>query len=108
MTFTPERWPADAQAALQQKPGWLARLKTQYAPYAVYGYLSSMALWPLLDALGAGQVFPVMNALGLVAGSVGGNLLANRIEAWRQQADPLAANVGDRHPDRSRRRRRTT
>ena len=90
MTLTPETWKADAQAKVKEQPDWLARLKGQTTPYAVYGYLSSLALWPLLDALGAGQVFPVMNALGLVAGSVGGNLLANRIEAWRQHANNLS------------------
>ena len=90
MIITPESWKKQTRQNLAEKPGWLDRLKSQYAPLAVYGYLSSLALWPLLDALGAGQVFPVMNALGAVAGNIGGNLLANRLEAWRQQAEALS------------------
>jgi len=92
MTFSLEAWREQTDRKLTQTKDWLAQVKNRQAPYALYGFPSSLALWPLVEALGAGQVFPVMNALGTVAGSVGGNLLANLIQNAKDQAG-LAAQV---------------
>ncbi len=89
MTFSVEVWQTQIQQKLQQTKDWLVQVKTRQAPYPLYGFLATMTLWPLLDALGAGQILPVMNALGTVAGSIGGNLIANKFEDWKKRADQL-------------------
>ncbi len=89
MVFTPEVWKQQATEQFQQARSWLKQRATQDAPYLVYGTLGSLSLWPLVEAAQAGQLLPVVLALGHVAGGVGGNLLANQIQIWKDQADEL-------------------
>ncbi len=91
MAFTPEIWQQQTTKKLQQAGGWLKRLATQDAPYLVYGTLSGLSLWPLVEAAQAGELLPVVVALGSVAGGVGGNLLAEQIQGWKDRADELTA-----------------
>src|SRR5690349_21374092 len=65
-------------------------------PYAVYAGLCTLSLWPLVEAAQQGELFPMMMALGSVAGSVGGNLIANQIQSWkdRTEAGAQAEAVG--------------
>jgi hypothetical protein len=51
MTFSVDVWKAQIQQKLQQAGNWVKQVKARQAPYVVYGFLSTMVLWPLLDAL---------------------------------------------------------
>lgn len=75
MTFTLDTWQQQAADKFHQISRWLKRRTTQDAPYLVYGTLCGLSLWPLVEAAQAGQLLPVMLALGNVAAGLGGNLL---------------------------------
>jgi len=53
-----------------------------------------------VEAARAGQVLPVMMALGSVAAGVGGNLIAEQVQRWKDQADEaqVAGWVAERAP----------
>jgi formylglycine-generating enzyme required for sulfatase activity len=87
MTFTLEMWKEKVSGRLSRFGGWLERRKTRDAPYLLYGSLCGMSLWPLVEAVRTGQTLPVMVALGAVAGGVGGNLLAEQVQRWKDRAD---------------------
>lgn len=89
MTFNLETWKQQAGEKARQIGHWLDRRQTQDAPYLVYGTLCGLSLWPLVEAAQTGQVLPVMMALGSVAGGVGGNLVANQIQSWKEEAEPV-------------------
>jgi hypothetical protein len=59
-------------------------------PYVVYGELCTLSLWPLVEASRQGELLPVMMTLGAVAGNVGGNLIANQVQAWMDMFDRQA------------------
>lgn len=89
MKFSIPRWKTQTQNLIS---GFFDTLKTsaeKKIPLAIYGSLCGLSLWPLLEASKQGQVLPVMMALGSVAGGIGGNLIANQIQIWRDQANDL-------------------
>jgi len=53
---------------------------------SLYGFLSAMALWPVVEAAQQGE-WAALATLGGVAADVGGNLLANQIQSWKDEAD---------------------
>jgi hypothetical protein len=87
MAFTLETWKDQAGEGLRQIGGWAEQLKQGYAPYLLYGTLCSLSLWPLVEAARQGQALDVAMALGTVAAGVGGNLLAEQVGRWKDQAD---------------------
>jgi hypothetical protein len=89
MAFTPQEWQNQAKTKLRQAGRWIKRRTTEEVPFALYGMLCSLSLWPLVEAAQAGQFLPVVMALGSVAGGVGGNLLAEQIQRWTDQADAV-------------------
>jgi formylglycine-generating enzyme required for sulfatase activity len=93
MTFDLSTWKQSAGEKLHRIGSWLDRRKQQDAPYLVYGTLCGLSLWPLVEAARAGQFLPVMMALGSVAGSAGGNLIAEQVQRWKDQADADEAEV---------------
>ena len=96
MDFTLATWKQAAADKLQAIGGWLDRRRRQDAPYLLYGTLCGLSLWPLIEAAQAGQFLPVMMALGSVAGGVGGNLLAEQVQRWKDHAGELdEAEVAD-------------
>lgn len=68
---------------------WRLRLE-QARPRSVYTALSAAALWPLVQAAQSEGVLPVAVALGSVAAGVGGNLLAEQIQRWNDQAEGIS------------------
>ncbi len=46
-----------------------------------------MTLWPLVRAAQSESIVPVVMTLGSVAAGVGGNLIAEQIQRWRDQVD---------------------
>ncbi len=87
MTFTLEIWKEKTADQLRRVGGWVERWKRQEAPYLLYGALCGLSLWPLVEAAQGGQLLPAMMALGSVAGGVGGNLLAEQVQRWKDRAD---------------------
>ncbi len=89
MTFDLETWKEKTTASLHKVGQWLERRKNEDAPYLLYGYLGGLSLWPLVAAAQADQLLPAVMALGSVAGGIGGNLLANQVQKWTDQAAPV-------------------
>jgi formylglycine-generating enzyme required for sulfatase activity len=90
MPFLPETWKAKVTECL-----WERRLRVEQArPAAVYSALSAAALWPLAQAAQSTGMLPVALALGNVVAGVGGNLIAEQIQRWHDQAHlPSEADV---------------
>ena len=87
MDFTIETWKEKAGEELHGIGGWLERRKSRDVPYLLYGALCGLSLWPLVEAARDGQLLPVMVALGNVAAGVGGNLIAEQVQRWKDRAD---------------------
>jgi len=89
MTFSLENWQAQTRRNLAYFGQWLKRCQTQDAPLVAYGALTSLTVWPVVEAaLAGGQLAPAVSALLGTASGVGANLLATQIEGWRQRAEP--------------------
>jgi len=90
MPFLPDTWKAKVTERL-----WEWRLRVEQArPAAVYSALSAAALWPLVQAAQSTGMLPVLLALGNVVAGVGGNLIAEQIQRWHDQAHlPSEADV---------------
>ena len=90
-SFTQEAWKANIAERLQH---WRSRLQQQGAP-SVYAFLSAATLWPVVEAARGGK-WTALTVLGGVLAGVGNNVLANRIQQWRDEADAarqIAADV---------------
>jgi hypothetical protein len=86
MPFLPETWKAKVTERL-----WEWRLRVEQArPEAVYSALSAAALWPLVQAAQNTGMLPVALALGNVVAGVGGNLIAEQLQRWHDQASPTS------------------
>ena len=79
MPFTLETWKAQVYERLWD---WRLRLE-QARPASIYSTLSAMALWPLVQAAQSEGMLPMAMALGNVAAGVGGNLIAEQVQRWR-------------------------
>ncbi len=64
-----------------------APLIKQAGADTLYGLLAAGALLPAIGAYQGGEVFPVMMALSELLGSVGGNLISNLIQKWKDKTD---------------------
>ncbi len=92
MPFNLETW---KERLRQRLPGWRARM-TQLGVNSVYATVSTAALWPVAEAAMRND-WAALTTLGTVAGAVGGNLLANQIQGWKDEAD-AAASLADAAP----------
>ena len=86
MPFLPETWKAKVTECLWE---WWLRVE-QARPAAFYSTLSAAALWPLVQASQSTGMLPVALALGNVVAGVGGNLIAEQIQRWHDQASPTS------------------
>ena len=59
-------------------------------PGVLYGALSTATLLPVITAANSGD-FGALAALGSVVGGVGGNLIANQIQAWKDRSEAALA-----------------
>ncbi|NOZ28403.1 MAG: SUMF1/EgtB/PvdO family nonheme iron enzyme [Chloroflexi bacterium] len=69
----------------ERLPGWKTRLQ-QAGINTVYGFLAAATIWPVMAAYAQGDLAAIM-ALGNVLAGVGGNLLAERIQRWKDATD---------------------
>ena len=83
MPFTLETWKNNVYERLWD---WRLRLE-QARPASVYSTLSAMALWPLVQAAQSEGMLPMAVALGNVVAGVGGNLIAEQVQRWRDHAE---------------------
>ncbi len=90
--FDLDAWKKSASDKLRQVGRWIERFRNEDAPHLVYGTVCSLSLWPLVEAAQKGQLLPVFMALGGVAGGVGGNLIAEQIQRWKDRADEINEN----------------
>jgi hypothetical protein len=82
MAFDLDTWKEQVGERLQ---GWRPRMQ-RAGVNSAYAFLSAAALWPVVEAARAGD-WAALSALGGVLAGVGGNLLANRIQDWKDEAD---------------------
>jgi hypothetical protein len=77
-------WKIEAKKRLE---GWANRWEAarQSGVQSLYAFLCSMALWPVVEAGQRGE-FAALAALGHVAAGIGGNLIANMIQTWKDEA----------------------
>jgi formylglycine-generating enzyme required for sulfatase activity len=89
MSFDLQTWQRDVSRTLRTASDRLRRAIRDEAPYIVYSTLGGLTLWPLVEATRGGELLPVILALGGVAGGLGGNLIAERIQAWALSSDDV-------------------
>jgi hypothetical protein len=82
MAFTLDTWKTTLTGRLSQ---WRQRMQ-RGGITSVYAFVSAMALWPIAAALHGGDVGAAV-ALGGVFAGVGGNLIANRLQRWKDETD---------------------
>jgi len=87
MNFDLTVYQQQAKDYLRTKGRGLKQSIVNTAPYAVYGTLLAASLWPMVMAAQGGALLPVMMTMGGIAANVGGNLIANQIQKWIDDAD---------------------
>ncbi|MEW5867675.1 MAG: SUMF1/EgtB/PvdO family nonheme iron enzyme [Chloroflexota bacterium] len=76
-----EIWKAKTQARLA---GWRPRMQ-RAGVSSVYAFVSAAALWPVVEAVRAGEWMTAPAVLGGVLASLGTNLLSNRLQSWQDE-----------------------
>lgn len=85
-----QSWKEAAQSRIHS----LAEFVTDMTSGVLYGALAASSILPLVVATQQGDL-GVIGALFGVAGGVGGNLIANQIQNWKDRTEPeLAAELG--------------
>ncbi|RME73889.1 MAG: NACHT domain-containing protein [Chloroflexi bacterium] len=99
--FNLDLWKQQTAEKLAGLSAWLKERRDRDLPYLTYGALCAFTLTPVVEALARGELLPVMVTLGSVAGGVGGNLIAEQVQRWKERAgrDEIAAWVAETAPD---------
>ncbi len=79
MSFDLKQWKDRISEGLQN----LKSRVSGFAGQSVYGFASTLALWPLVEAVKTGDLAGPIMALGGIAGGVGANLIANQLQQWK-------------------------
>lgn len=87
MAFDLSIWKRKVTDRLQD---WEPRMQ-RMGVKSVYAFLATTVLWPVVEAYKRGDLAALM-VLGSVLSGVGSNLVANRIEAWKNKSEAYAAN----------------
>ena len=82
MKFSLKLWKDEANQKLRTLDKHLKTTTLQGRSFAVYGAISALCLWPLLEMLQAGHRLPLMLTCS-------GNLLANQLQTWQGQVDNI-------------------
>ena len=86
MSFDLTTWKASLATRLR---GWLPRMQ-QAGVTSVYAFVSAASLWPVVEAAQHGE-WAAAAALGTVTAGVGTNLLANKLQGWKDEATAARA-----------------
>lgn len=78
------------KSAVKERLKKLADRVKELTPGSVYGALCAATVLPVVTAAGQGD-FGAVAALGGVLGGVGGNLIANRLQDWRDRSEQEVA-----------------
>lgn len=89
MSFDLVAWKRHTAERLRGVRNSVTRIVGRNAPYAVYGTVGGLTLWPLVEAAQGGQILPVVLAFGSAAASVGGNLIAEQIQRWADRTSKV-------------------
>jgi formylglycine-generating enzyme required for sulfatase activity len=65
----------------------------------LFGYLAAMTLFPLAEALARGDSMDVGLTLGAITAGVGGNLIAEQVQRWKDRADSGQPDEAQGAPD---------
>ena len=82
MAYTLMTWQNAVRAHLD---GWKQRMEG-VGVTSLYNSLSAATLWPVVQAAQGGE-WAAIGALGAVVAGVGSNLVASRIQGWKDEAD---------------------
>jgi formylglycine-generating enzyme required for sulfatase activity len=87
MDFNFNSW---KQAVSQNIKGWKERFKRTGINSLYYG-ITATSLLPVVQAYHTGDVAPALIALGGVSAGLGANLLANKIQGWKDKTEAQIA-----------------
>ncbi|BCX03610.1 MAG: hypothetical protein KatS3mg053_1548 [Candidatus Roseilinea sp.] len=87
MAYDITTWKREAADSLRSAGGWLRERVRRDAPYAAYGSLCALTLWPVVQAAQNGDLGGVVTALMGVGANAGINLVANNFQKWKDKAD---------------------
>ncbi|MSP14046.1 MAG: NACHT domain-containing protein [Chloroflexi bacterium] len=82
MAFDLDSW---KQKVGQSLTDWQPRMQRAGAT-SLYAFLSAASIWPVVEAVRAGE-WAALAALGGTLAGVGTNLLANQIQGWKDESD---------------------
>jgi len=82
MAFDEQSWKEQVAERLQ---GWWGRWKRSGA-HSLYAFISAAVLWPVVEAAQRGEN-TALAMLGKVLAGVGGNLLAEQVQRWKDEAE---------------------
>ena len=87
--FTQETWRDSAAVKLGEFGRRLKMFGRVDLPYIAYGTVAGLSVWPLVETVvSTGQLSSILGALYSTAAGIGANLIANRIESWKDGAEP--------------------
>ena len=69
----------------ERLPGWKQRM-AEYGVNSVYASLCAFTLWPVVEAAKGGE-WAALAELGKVLAGIGGNLVASRLDKWKDEVD---------------------
>lgn len=78
------------KSAVNQRLGVLGESIRTLAPGVLYGALSTATILPVVTATNGGD-FSALLALGSIVSGLGGNLIANQIQAWKDRSEAALA-----------------
>lgn len=81
-----DEWKSATQVRLRN----IGRTLHEFTPGVLYGALSTATLLPVVTAANSGD-FSALVTLAGVVGGVGGNLIANQIQAWKDRSEAALA-----------------
>lgn len=90
MAFDLNAWKERARNRLQ---GWKPRMQ-RAGVSSIYAFLSAAAIWPVVEAARSGE-WAALAALGSVLAGLGSDVLANRIQNWKDEADAARQIASD-------------
>lgn len=85
MSFNLTAWKEQATTGLRKVGVNIKPFLTKKAPYIVYATLLAVAVAPLVLAAGSGYI-AVVTALGALAGGAGGDMIAEQLQRWIDDA----------------------
>jgi len=87
MAFNLQEW----KDTIQRRIHKFARNPQRAAAGSLFGFLCGMTLFPLAEAMGQGDTLGVGMALGGIAAGMGGNLVAEQVQRWKDRPEEETA-----------------